>query len=254
MGQDNPGTNAASETGDKPSTDHDRIASAIDGLRKCYESGQGDRADHDRKTLFWGRLTGVGVAVYTLLTLVIAGAAIYSSAQSKITADATVSAAETAIDNEQRSLRAYVMVESSVIGINSDGKPDINITTRNFGLTPAYDFQHWACAVVRDFPDKDTEFLPAAALVGSLTAPKSVIAPHATIGKVYAGACDQGPMSTEQIAAIRGGTKTIFAIGVMKYRDAFNADWITEYRRGWDQVHGGVDGYGGNCADQACPK
>jgi hypothetical protein len=157
-------------------------------------------------------------------------------------------------DNAKRQLRAYAMVESSVIGVDSNNKLNVSITVKNFGLTPTYDFRHWACAVVRDTPDRDGDFRTASAITVR-EAPKSLIAPSATIGKIYSGSCDHGEtaISVDERAAIKSGKKAVFAIGVIKYRDIFHAEHVTQYRRAWDDVHNGIDGYGGNYADEGCP-
>jgi hypothetical protein len=156
-------------------------------------------------------------------------------------------------DNAKRQLRAYVMVESSAINVDSDNKLNVNITVKNFGLTPTYDFRHWACAVVRGTPDRDSDF-PTAPALTAREAPKSVIAPSGKIFKVYSGTCDHGDaaISVDERAAIKAGRKALFAVGVIKYRDFFDADHVTQYRRAWDDVHNGIDGYSGNCADEGC--
>jgi hypothetical protein len=73
--------NGTDDDGDDPSANsansHD-VALAIDAFRKQYETAQSDRTKHDRKTLFWSRITGVGVGIYTLLTIAIACASIYA--------------------------------------------------------------------------------------------------------------------------------------------------------------------------------
>jgi hypothetical protein len=163
----------------------------------------------------------------------------------------------TASDQEQRSLRAYVMVQSSEIGVKDTGELTATITIKNFGSTPAYNVRHWACAMVNRFPDQDIDFPTAAEIVSSYKeAPGSLIPPSGTLGKQFIDptTCMRKAVSPEDRAAIHAGQKTIFAIGVIKYRDAFHNEWVTDYRRGWDPVNNGVDGYKGNCADEDCPK
>ena len=101
--------------GDKPAAEHREIAVAIETLRENYQSTQRNRADHDAKTLLWARVAGIGVSIYTLLTLVIVAASIYSATQAKISADAARLSAATAQDTEKRQLRAYVGVNSEPI-------------------------------------------------------------------------------------------------------------------------------------------
>src|SRR5271155_5526054 len=70
---DNNQKNSDSGGGNKPAAEQDKTALAIEALRKNYEAAQRDHAKHDGKTLFWARVTGIGVGIYTLLTLVIVG-------------------------------------------------------------------------------------------------------------------------------------------------------------------------------------
>ncbi len=80
MTDDRPG--GEDERGDgtrKPPSDHHEIVLAINALNTKYESAQTHRAQHDQKTLFWGRIAGIGVSIYVVLTLVIMLASIYSA-------------------------------------------------------------------------------------------------------------------------------------------------------------------------------
>ena len=140
--------------GDKLPAEHHEVAEAIETLRENYERTQQTRADHDAKTLFWARIAGIGVSIYTALTLIIVGASIYSAQQAKISADAARLSAATAQDTEKQQLRAYVGVNSEPIILRCDAcdnpsKPIIEreyrddnsvvMEIQNFGLTPAYD-------------------------------------------------------------------------------------------------------------------
>ena len=53
--------------GDKLPAEHHEVAEAIETLRENYERTQQTRADHDAKTLFWARIAGIGVSIYTAL-------------------------------------------------------------------------------------------------------------------------------------------------------------------------------------------
>lgn len=148
------------------------------------------------------------------------------------------------------------MVKSSVIGFNDKGELSATVTIKNFGSTPAYNVRHWACAIVNRFPDQDIDFPTATEMINSYRdAPGSLIPPRGTLDKVIGPkTCRTDSVSPEDATAVKAGNKTIFAIGVIRYRDAFHNEWITRYRRGWDPVHNGVDGYKGNCADEDCPE
>lgn len=62
---------------DRDDPDHSRqIAVAVEALTHAYNNSQNERSCHDQKTLRWARWTGIGVGIYTVLTLFIAGASI----------------------------------------------------------------------------------------------------------------------------------------------------------------------------------
>ena len=97
MANDNPnGPNGDSNGCDEPGTECHEIALATETFRKSYETSESNRAQHDSKTLFWARVTGIGVGIYTFLTLAIVCAAIYSAKQAKISADAANASANIA--------------------------------------------------------------------------------------------------------------------------------------------------------------
>ena len=91
---------------------------AIQSFGRQYHCAQQDRAQHDQRTFRWTKITGVGVWIYTILTLCIVGVSIYS--------------AKIASDTEIRSLRAYVLIDSSIFSITQEGMPNVNITIKNF--------------------------------------------------------------------------------------------------------------------------
>lgn len=131
MADNDPKSENGGSVRDKPAAEHHEIALAIETLRAKYESAQQNRTDHDAKTLYWARIAGIGVSIYTLLTLAIV---------------------TTARDTETRQLRAYVGVNSEPITLNCNACDDpskplteirdgnyVVMEIQNFGLTPAYD-------------------------------------------------------------------------------------------------------------------
>jgi hypothetical protein len=69
---DNQGTQqGGGQGGDTPPAEQHDIAFAIDALAKKYEAAQSKQAQHDGKVLFWSRLAGIGVGIYTILTAII---------------------------------------------------------------------------------------------------------------------------------------------------------------------------------------
>lgn len=80
MTQDRPsGSEGDGNSGDKPAAERHNAAFAIDAFRKDYERAQNNRTQHDGKTLFWNRLAGIGIGVYTFLTVIIAAASILAA-------------------------------------------------------------------------------------------------------------------------------------------------------------------------------
>jgi hypothetical protein len=77
--------NSAGDGGDKPAAEQHHIAFAIDALKTKYESAQAERGKHEKKSIFWARIAGIGVSIYTVLTVFIMTASIYSAKQSTIT-------------------------------------------------------------------------------------------------------------------------------------------------------------------------
>jgi hypothetical protein len=148
------------------------------------------------------------------------------------------------------------MVEFFGLKINDSREISARVTIKNFGSTPAYNVRHWACVSVSAFLDQDIDFPTAAEIINSYPdAPGSLIPPAGRLDKVIdhvVRKCKGDTVSAEDLSAIREGHKTVFAVGIIRYRDAFHREWITHYRRGWDPVHNGVDGYKGNCADEDC--
>ncbi|MGB7099795.1 MAG: hypothetical protein WBD95_13655 [Xanthobacteraceae bacterium] len=142
MAQDNPdGTNRDNNGGDEPAAEHHVIALAIKALNAKYEATQTERNQHDRKTLFWARTAGIGVSIYTLLTVGTVIAAICSAVIGR--------------DTEQRQLRGYILPTQATIGITNANEVKATAIIKNFGQTPAYHFRFWACLAVRDFVVKD---------------------------------------------------------------------------------------------------
>lgn len=251
----------------------------IQGARPSREPFWDCKASHWIEVLLTVTLIIVGVLQYTVYNRQagimdkqadIAGrqlsdaenAATESAAQTQAAIEAAVKGAEaaskqaaTAEDTERRQLRAYVMVEVSKSALSDTGTPTIHLNIRNFGSTPAYNLRHWACYDISSVPDQDADFFAPDLITKSTEAPGSLIPPHGTIGKEYSGVtCKNTQLSTEELNEIKAGTKAIYAIGVMKYRDTFGVERVTEYRRGWNPVRGGIDGYHGNCVDEDCPK
>jgi hypothetical protein len=159
-------------------------------------------------------------------------------------------------DTEQRSLRAYIFVDTAHLGINNSRLPDVNVTIKNFGSTPASGFQHWACAFVRPTPqpNKGNKFSD----ISSVEAPHTIITPQGTKIKSITGWCEFNlpttPISEAERAEIKKGTKSVYAVGKIMYEDAFGVRRITKYSRYWNDLLGtaNTDDKEGNCSDEHC--
>jgi len=227
--------------GDKPAAEHREIAVAIETLRENYQSTQRNRADHDAKTLLWARVAGIGVSIYTLLTLVIVAASTYSATQAKISADAARLSAATAQDTEKRQLRAYVGVNSEPIVLRCDACDDasklivqqecrdensIVVEMQNFGQTPAYDttvyinwqINQYGTELADDFayPDTVTKGLQTSkfAMYPGQKRPTIHILDAQTVGL---------------IRRARNHEISIFYYGHIDYRDVFDEQSVVNY-------------------------
>ena len=89
MPQDNPkGSNSNGDSADQPPSEKHQIAAAIQSLERQYRAAQEGHIQHEQQTFIWTRRAGVGVLAYTVLTVVIMCASIYSARQAAISADA----------------------------------------------------------------------------------------------------------------------------------------------------------------------
>jgi hypothetical protein len=93
-------SNQDSASNENPTAKHHATALAIQSFEKKYETAQSGRAGHERKVLRWTQIAGIGVAVYTFVTVVIMGASIYSAKQARISADAAQTAVKIASDRK----------------------------------------------------------------------------------------------------------------------------------------------------------
>jgi hypothetical protein len=157
-------------------------------------------------------------------------------------------------DTEKHYLRAYVLVDAANLGIDANKMPKVAIDVKNFGLTPAYEFRHWSCALARPIWSKDEDFPD---ISKGVVADVSIVAPQHPKGKVYNAWCGIGTeISDSEREQIRAGSKALFVIGKITYRDAFHEPHITRYRIYWNDKNPTVnfDAASGNCADEGCEE
>lgn len=108
--------------------------------------------------------------------------------------------------------------------ISRDEGPVAQLIIKNTGSTPAFKVVHWANICIADFP-----------LVQPLPphktklkkVPTSAIAPQGINTK---SAKILSPLTAEEIAGLRAGTKAIYVYGEITYKDAFRRKRLTNYR------------------------
>jgi hypothetical protein len=114
-------------------------------------------------------------------------------------------------DTATQQLRAYVFIQHGVIKlINDDTAIMADITLKNFGATPGYDFKSWTNIRIGN-PDEE--------IFGQRKWPAqtSIIGPLADISATSQFI----PISPEERSAINNGIRTIFIWGEATYTDAF---------------------------------
>jgi|SRR5579862_209379 len=127
MTQGNPQQSDDPDGSGKPAAPNHDIVAAINALGEKYEASQKGRPEHDEQTLKWAKRATIGVGLYTLITVAILAAAIYSAWTSR--------------DTEITSLRAYVSFDASKVGVTDT---ETMLFLDNFGQTPAKDVHIWS--------------------------------------------------------------------------------------------------------------
>lgn len=130
----------------------------------------------------------------------------------------------------RRELRAYIFPEN--VGAfqikEGDTVTDVvgsGLLLRNSGQTPAYKVRHWGEVKIWDVADEDS--LP---LSRSFAGFENPVPPNGTFHK---GRNTGGPLSEEEIAALKSGIKAIYVYGRVEYIDAFAKPRFTTYRFMW---------------------
>lgn len=154
---------------------------------------------------------------------------------------ATEETVRTMRETAQRQLRAYVFVDScSLVAANADGqiytppqtisaasRPVLILHYKNTGQTPAYQVVADGTMCLVSWPLNLSDLPPVTFKKG---ATKDSMGPGA-IRRKYEIPDSSIPMLTDaDIAAIKGGTKAIFAYGEIRYNDIFGHPYFTRYR------------------------
>jgi hypothetical protein len=224
---DNPEANERTTgSGNKPAAEEHHVALAVDALKAKYESAQADRNRHEKQTLFWARIAGVGVSIYTALTAIIMVASIYSAQQSSVSAIAALNSARIAEDTETRQLRSYLYVTHGSLS-PSDTKPSVAIRIHQAGTTPAYKIR------------LDAQIWVARYLTGELNFPEVTSdSTGGVIRRTYSILYGQEPIEeyiapidpiAEAMRAVNStdpliGDNRIYLHGIIRYQDIFGID------------------------------
>jgi hypothetical protein len=109
--------------GGTPAAPEHNIVTAINSLAEQYKASQEDRAKQDQETLDWTRRAGIGVGIYTLLTL---GLTIISLCQLR-----------TSRDNMFNEQRAWVILsEMKIVDQPDPTRIKFKYIFKNFGRSP----------------------------------------------------------------------------------------------------------------------
>jgi hypothetical protein len=249
---DNPTDNNDARGGDEPASDYADIAKSIEALGCKYETAQESQSDHDQKTLFWNRLTGWGVFIYTGLTFFIMIASIFSAVYSRRQADtaeqglvavqrAFITVSELKIEPASSRDGKYKFVRVTPVIKNSGPTPAIGVSlvvvtpftdmaAKPAQLTPyGFRFLSWKLKSPRD-PDELIESSSAAMFLRK----------NFTIGPQ--GGVTASELTTDMTAqnGVDAQENKIgrFIYGSIRYFDIFNAPHVSKFCFMTDGIHG----------------
>lgn len=183
-------------------------------------------------------LAGVGIAG-VLIALQTLGQMRRQSEAMEGAANETAKAAKAAADsvgavrdqtqaahlNAIRELRAYLCVECSLVVFTDENHrpvPEVQVTLKNFGQTPAYNVRGWIHTWIASYPLTEELPLPEAGFPAS----NELLGPGAK--RVWVNAVKTSP----QIPPSDIGTPidTLYVYGEVRYCDAFGTQHYTKYR------------------------
>jgi len=136
--------------------------------------------------------------------------------------------------SSERQLRAYVCLNKTSVVIDKDNFPKINFVVTNFGQTPAYEWRQWHSAVLTDFP-LSVDLPPIKDLP---TVPGSIIGPtdsrhlygNPLPEDIHAPLAGNRRVTSDELRALRNGSKALYVYGEGTYRDAFGNQRFLRFR------------------------
>lgn len=222
MADDNPNGSGGDGGGsDKPAAEQSQIASAIQSFERRFQSARENPTGYERESHRWAIRTGKGVIVYTLVTVGIAAAAIWSSWNAQRAVDLT---AKNFVIEQRPYLWLGDNLGSPAIWNDPDGKAQIYWSWffTNYGKTPANDMSYrtfislGGAAFKPSFKTKDD----SSADLGAPVTPNKA-GDHATVISEQIG-----PDAATTFLTTDHGVRIA---GIITYKDAYGNIYETDF-------------------------
>ena len=124
----------------------------------------------------------------------------------------------------ERTLRAYVLLETSHVGPIAPNQPiDVTIGVKNFGKTPSLKTTHMAMMGLSNFPGSPPPFNPPSNQPMS----KTILAPEQSNDKFF----HYPAISQADYDALLAGNKALYVVGEIVYEDVYGKKRHSLYRR-----------------------
>jgi hypothetical protein len=149
-------------------------------------------------------------------------------------------------DNEQRTLRAYVLMNVSSITIDAANNVSAVAQVKNGGLTPAYHVGGWGCLFVGPLEFDGRAVLPSFSGARTDNSTIGSVIGHDDTKTLSHYFCDTNPPTVRSLTAdermrLRAGTAVIYMYGEQTYIDVFGSAHFLKYRIfANDRIDGGV--------------
>lgn len=235
MAEDGPkGENKDGSGGYKPPAEQHKLVEAIQSFERQYRCADKNRANHDQKTLLWARVAGFGVWFYSVLTLVIMGAAVYSAIQARNQVDI-------ATQDFRMDQRPYILIEdikgqTKVFTIGEKARWDIHYV--NYGKSPsikeATDAHVWvgktAFAAMEDFFRNATIIKPQG-MAEFINPPNAAAATTSANGFHFVTLYSAAAINADEMAFIKTNDGGVVMAGRDWYFDIFGEAHYTDFCR-----------------------
>jgi hypothetical protein len=127
-----------------------------------------------------------------------------------------------ATDNAKRQLRPYVHILSADLKLSDEGKPIAKIFWKNFGQTPALDFEAWTHSWTTHFP----LICPLPRAPADMLISSNVLSPG---NYSEATQPDGRPVSESNRTEIEAERSAFYVYGAAEYHDAFGEKHVSEF-------------------------